>query len=392
MMGRIWAPVLILALENTAAIIRTVRANLLDELNKPYVETARAKGLKERVLIWKYPVRVALNPFFSTVGWTLAALVSGETLVAVVLNLPDLRAAAAARADLAGYVPGGRVRAAAQRADGDRHAALGYPAGMAIRASGWRARRYGDRKHHAMSVSRRGARRPRSAEQIYVAPQWKLMYWKFRKHRMAVASVFVLAIFYLVAIFCEFFAPYDPEAFATRFTRRRRRACICSTSNGTFRGPFIYGSKRDRDPNTLRPIFAEDKALIFPIGMFVRGAPYKLWGRFNGSIHLFGIGAKPDQQASSCSAPTGWGAIMFSRVVYGVADLALDRAGGGAPEPGPRHRAGRHLGLLRRHRRHDHPARDRVHPLDPGDPALDGALGGAAGQLAGRCRSTSASR
>jgi peptide/nickel transport system permease protein len=88
MMGRIWAPVLILALENTAAIVRTVRANLLDELNKPYVETARAKGLKERVLTWKYPVRVALNPFFSTVGWTLAALVSGETLVAVVLSIP----------------------------------------------------------------------------------------------------------------------------------------------------------------------------------------------------------------------------------------------------------------------------------------------------------------
>jgi peptide/nickel transport system permease protein len=88
MMGRIWAPVLILALENTASIIRTVRANLLDELNKPYVETARAKGLRERALIWKYPVRVALNPFFSTVGWTLAALVSGETLVAVVLSIP----------------------------------------------------------------------------------------------------------------------------------------------------------------------------------------------------------------------------------------------------------------------------------------------------------------
>jgi peptide/nickel transport system permease protein len=86
MFGRIWIPVFILALDNTASIIRTVRANLLDELNKPYVETARAKGLTERVLIWKYPVRVALNPFFSTVGWTLAALISGETLVAVVLN------------------------------------------------------------------------------------------------------------------------------------------------------------------------------------------------------------------------------------------------------------------------------------------------------------------
>jgi len=87
MLGRIWAPILILALDNTAGIIRTVRANLLDELNRPYVETARAKGLTERALVWKYPVRVALNPFFSTVGWTLAALISGETLVAVVLNI-----------------------------------------------------------------------------------------------------------------------------------------------------------------------------------------------------------------------------------------------------------------------------------------------------------------
>ncbi len=86
MLSRIWLPVVVLAIDNTASIIRTLRANLLDELNKPYVETARAKGVRETVLIWKYPVRVALNPFFSTVGWTLAALVSGETLVSVVLS------------------------------------------------------------------------------------------------------------------------------------------------------------------------------------------------------------------------------------------------------------------------------------------------------------------
>jgi peptide/nickel transport system permease protein len=86
MLSHIWLPVVILAIDNTAAVIRTLRANLLDELNKPYVETARAKGVRETALIWKYPVRVALNPFFSTVGWTLAALVSGETLVSVVLS------------------------------------------------------------------------------------------------------------------------------------------------------------------------------------------------------------------------------------------------------------------------------------------------------------------
>ncbi len=87
MLHHIWIVLLIVAVGSTAGNIRITRANLLDELNKPYVETARAKGLKEGRLIWKYPVRVALNPFFSTVGWSLASLISGTTLVALVLGL-----------------------------------------------------------------------------------------------------------------------------------------------------------------------------------------------------------------------------------------------------------------------------------------------------------------
>jgi peptide/nickel transport system permease protein len=87
MLKHLWVPMLILAVNSTAGNIRITRANLLDELNRPYVETARAKGVKESKLIWKYPVRVALNPFFSTVGWSLASLVSGATLIAIVLSL-----------------------------------------------------------------------------------------------------------------------------------------------------------------------------------------------------------------------------------------------------------------------------------------------------------------
>jgi peptide/nickel transport system permease protein len=87
LLKHIWIPVIVIAFGSTAGSIRTTRANVLDELNKPYVETARAKGLKERKLTWKYPVRVAMNPFFSTVGWTLAGLISGQTLVAYVLSL-----------------------------------------------------------------------------------------------------------------------------------------------------------------------------------------------------------------------------------------------------------------------------------------------------------------
>ncbi len=83
----LWIPAVIVALVHTAAELRTTRANLLDELNKPYVELARAKGLSEGRLIWKYPVRVALNPFFSTVGWSLANRISDITLMSVVLSL-----------------------------------------------------------------------------------------------------------------------------------------------------------------------------------------------------------------------------------------------------------------------------------------------------------------
>jgi peptide/nickel transport system permease protein len=71
-------------------LIRIMRANLLDELDKPYVETARAKGMPEWRLLLKYPVRHALNPFVSTLGWTLPNLISGGAIVAIVLNLPTV--------------------------------------------------------------------------------------------------------------------------------------------------------------------------------------------------------------------------------------------------------------------------------------------------------------
>ncbi|KKB13130.1 ABC transporter permease [Devosia geojensis] len=83
-----WIPVLVLATAGTAELIRILRANLLDELKKPYVTTARSKGLPEWKVILKYPVRMALNPLVSTIGWLLPALVSGSVIVSVVMNLP----------------------------------------------------------------------------------------------------------------------------------------------------------------------------------------------------------------------------------------------------------------------------------------------------------------
>ncbi len=88
LLSHIWIAVVILAVSGTASLIRIMRANMLDELGKPYVTTARAKGLSEFRLLVKYPVRLALNPFISTIAWLLPNLVSGSIIVAIVLNLP----------------------------------------------------------------------------------------------------------------------------------------------------------------------------------------------------------------------------------------------------------------------------------------------------------------
>jgi peptide/nickel transport system permease protein len=90
LLKHLWVPAIILSTAGTAQLVRIMRANLLDELRKPYVVTARAKGLSELQTILKYPVRVALNPFISTIGYTLPYLVSGSIIVSIVLSLPTV--------------------------------------------------------------------------------------------------------------------------------------------------------------------------------------------------------------------------------------------------------------------------------------------------------------
>jgi peptide/nickel transport system permease protein len=88
LLSHLWVPVVILGAAGTAGLIRILRNNLLDELRKPYVVAARARGIPENKVVLKYPLRIAMNPFVSTIGWILPALVSGEVIVAQVLSLP----------------------------------------------------------------------------------------------------------------------------------------------------------------------------------------------------------------------------------------------------------------------------------------------------------------
>jgi peptide/nickel transport system permease protein len=90
LLKHIWLPAIVLGIAGTARLTRIMRANLLDELNKPYVVMARAKGMSEWGLVLKYPVRMAFNPIISTIGWYLPQLFSGSLIVATVMNLPNI--------------------------------------------------------------------------------------------------------------------------------------------------------------------------------------------------------------------------------------------------------------------------------------------------------------
>jgi len=88
LLQHLWVPLVILGTSGTAGMIRILRANLSDELHKPYVIAARSRGLPEIYLLLKYPLRAAVNPFVGTIGWSLPEMISGETIVAIVLSLP----------------------------------------------------------------------------------------------------------------------------------------------------------------------------------------------------------------------------------------------------------------------------------------------------------------
>lgn len=88
LLGHLWIPALVIGVGGMAGLMRIMRANLLDELGKPYVTTALAKGLSPTRLVVKYPLRIAINPFISTIGWMLPGLISGSAITSVVLSLP----------------------------------------------------------------------------------------------------------------------------------------------------------------------------------------------------------------------------------------------------------------------------------------------------------------
>lgn len=156
-------------------------------------------------------------------------------------------------------------------------------------------------------------------EQIYVASQWQLMWWRFKQHRLALIGTVVIIVFYVIAVFCEFFAVADPDKYAAAYKNVPPQfpRLIDAEGNVHLR-PFVYGLVLARDPETLRSHYTWDTTKIYPIYFLAQGAPYKLWGIFATDRHLFGLGPTAGDAPLFVLGSDRLGRDMYSRVIFGA--------------------------------------------------------------------------
>ena len=155
-------------------------------------------------------------------------------------------------------------------------------------------------------------------EAFYRASQWQLVWWKFRRHKLAQLAMVVLAVFYLIAIFAEFVSPFDPQHRMKEFSGMPPVTVRMIDWRGNFRLPFVYSLKMTRDPVTLRPIYKEDANFINPIKLFIKGDPYLLWGIIPSDIHLFGVDQRDGKTVPFFLLGTDiLGRDLLSRIFFG---------------------------------------------------------------------------
>ena len=153
-------------------------------------------------------------------------------------------------------------------------------------------------------------------EAFFRAGQWQLVWWKFRRHKLAQLGMIVLSILYFIAIFAGFVSPHDPLRRFKNYLAHPPTAIHIRDATGRFRRPFIYGTEMGRDPETFRPVFEEDRGIIYPIGLFVPGDPYEFWGLFPTDVHLFGCGG--EDAPLFLLGTDSIGRDVLSRVFYGA--------------------------------------------------------------------------
>lgn len=147
------------------------------------------------------------------------------------------------------------------------------------------------------------------------ASQWQLMWSKFKKHRVAIVGGIVVLLFYLVAMFAEFLAPYDP-CFRDISTPLAPPMVIhLRDQEGEFHLPFVYGIKQERNIETLERTYVIDETKQYSLKFFVCGAPYKIWGLWESDLHFFGVEGEGRLYLLGTDEQ---GRDLFSRIIYGT--------------------------------------------------------------------------
>ena len=166
-----------------------------------------------------------------------------------------------------------------------------------------------------MAFLKRKKQPDEQSEQFLIASQWRLMWWKFRKHRLAVVCSIILGVFYLVAIFCEFFSPSDPRQRSSDRLYAPPQRIHFFGEDGFHLRPFVYGIKGgELDENWMRQ-YEVDRSKVLKIHFFVRGAPYRIWGIFPARVHFIGI--EEEGEPLRLLGADHFGRDLLSRIIYG---------------------------------------------------------------------------
>jgi len=158
-------------------------------------------------------------------------------------------------------------------------------------------------------------------DSVFVATQWQLMWWRFRKHKLAMIAGVILLLLYCIALFPEFLATYSPHESRKLFSQVPPHKVRFVDSEGKFGlRPFNYAYERTRDPDTLRLVYTPDLDVKYYLGFFVRGFDYKVLGLVASNLHL--VGVKPDETGTApevfLMGTDNLGRDLFSRMMYGT--------------------------------------------------------------------------